>query len=36
MQIKNIINIYNLATPEEIKHGVTWYKKRILKAKKLP
>jgi len=35
MQIKNIINIYNLATPEEIKHGVTWYKKAYLESKKI-
>ena len=35
MQIKNIINIYNLATPEEIKHGVTWYKKAYIESKKL-
>tara|TARA_R100001086_G_scaffold24244_1_gene11433 strand:+ start:1331 stop:1930 length:600 start_codon:yes stop_codon:yes gene_type:complete len=35
MQIKNIINIYNLATPDEIKHGVTWYKKAYLESKKL-
>ena len=35
MQIKSIINIYNLATPEEIKHGVTWYKKAYIESKKL-
>jgi hypothetical protein len=35
MQIKNIINIYNLSTPEEIKHGVTWYKKAYIESKKL-
>lgn len=25
MSIDNILSIYNLATPEEIEHGVTWY-----------
>ena len=35
MQIKNIINIYNLSTPEEIKHDVTWYKKAYIESKKL-
>ena len=25
MSVNNIIAIYNLATPEEIEHGVTWY-----------
>ena len=25
MSIGNILSIYNLATPEEIEHGVTWY-----------
>ena len=32
---KNIILVYHLANPSEIKHGLTWYINAILIAKRL-
>jgi len=35
MSIDNILSIYNLATPEEIEHGVTWYAKAYCESMKI-
>ena len=35
MSVENIINIYNLSTPAEHRHGVTWYRVALTECERL-
>jgi len=35
MSVENIINIYNLSTPAERRHGVTWYRVALTECERL-